>query len=69
MLIGDGFYYNAKTGKRTNDFDRDVTASAVAETTRIYDDLIGQWICRNGDPSDVRYFKEGKQITVTEEAS
>jgi len=66
MLIGQGLYYNVKTGKRTNDMDRDVCPEDVAQATDIYPHLIGQWSCRNGDPKDIRYFRAGKQIKKSE---
>jgi len=65
MLIGQVFYYSAKSGQRLKEMDSDVTAEYARRASKDGKEIV-EWSCRNGDPSDVRYFRDGREIKVSD---
>ena len=66
MLIGIVLFFSTHTKKRLEMMDADVTADHASRASGR--ETIAQWSCRNGDPKDVRYFLNGRQIDEEEAA-
>ena len=61
MLVGDITYYTTNGIKHAT-ADRSVPSSVAAKSSTA--STIACWECTNGNPRDVRWYRDGKQIAA-----